>query len=383
MMLTLCFVLYNEEKHIWILEENLKLLKNSSGKVIFKVIDNASIDRTHQCLMDLQKHHSFELLRRGKNHLGEARAQAIDESQTPWVGFIDADCRLSETWIQNVFSILNETKQSVAAVGGPWLIEGEKKGLYEGLFKTFLGNFGMPQLKRPRSTSNVPESSSHTPSNLNGEIIAVDQWSFSSTFPNSSHFNPHPVAHLPTANVVYRRHSVLAVGNFSAQRAFVGEDLQMSYRLTQTGFELLMFEELRVKHFFPSTLSAWFRKIFLYGEARWSVGLEQAAFFSYIYLLPSIFNLFFILNFVFWREFLMIPAGLYVLVCFATVVQTTRWAQSLEITLWMISTHFAYALGMVYGAVRLSFVKLKLFHKRHRPTVQEGTANSLVAELKI
>ena len=93
LMLTIGTVLFNEEKRIHVIEQNVKeLIKHGIHCIL---VDNASTDSTLKCLKKLVKENSIELVSRTTNHMAKARNEVLQRASTEWVGFIDADCRIS------------------------------------------------------------------------------------------------------------------------------------------------------------------------------------------------------------------------------------------------------------------------------------------------
>jgi len=107
-MITIGIVLYNEEKHFELIEANLKLLAAYPTEFFPIVVNNASTDETGNRLVALRRQVSFLYVDRMQNNLGAARAEVVDQAQGEWVGFIDADCLISELWLERVLSLKNQ-----------------------------------------------------------------------------------------------------------------------------------------------------------------------------------------------------------------------------------------------------------------------------------
>ena len=230
MSLTICTVVYNEERNLSTIEYNIRLLKERAPWIQYLLIDNASTDQSSLALQSTAVKYGVRHLERTENHLPQARQQALQLSVTKWVGFIDADCRIDESWVSRVGQRILQGAGEVAAFGGPWQITGGKAALYEGLFSTFLGHFGNCYLRNE---------------------------------PTCQRF----VEHLPTANVIYCRDHALLVGGFTSSHPRVGEDLDLSCRLKRHGFKLVFDSKLKIKHELPVSLQDWCAKMLLYGTA--------------------------------------------------------------------------------------------------------------------
>jgi len=314
MILTIAFVVYNEEKRLNLIRANLQVLKHFRDQVKTVIVDNASTDATYLRLNALRSTFGFDLVSRRSNNLGAARAEAVTMASTPWVGFIDADCLIDDAWVRSALQRLSSLSNSVAAIGGSWQPAGDQKEVFSSLFKTFCGHFNMAQIK-----------------NENYE---------------------HGVRHIPTAAVIYRRSDVLSAGNFDPRREKVGEDLDLSYRLLAAGKELRLIPQLRVRHYLPDNLSDWTRKIFSYGIARINMAMDYNDVWSLTYLLPLMFFAFVMLNLIFFKLLLGLPILAYVAVCAIVSAISDRSPRMGTVMTYMMATHGAYAFGMAYGAIQ-------------------------------
>ncbi len=317
MILTIAMVVYNEEKNLSLIERNLALVADFHEPINVLIIDNASTDQTVQHLVRLQQKYRFELIEREQNHMGLARAQAINHALTPWVAFLDADCTLSVDWFERLQALLPNLSADVAAVGGPWKPAGSHASTYKKMFESFLGHFNMPQISLKAEGSLV--------------------------------------LHIPTACVVYRRSDIINIGNFNNSRARVGEDLDISYRLRQIQKTLLLVSDLQFEHVLPDSLGEWFKKIFFYGEARLHMALKYRDLMSQTYILPLLYFVFWCFNAVMFSFFKGIPVVLYLAVVMITTLQWSQIRQSFKVMGYMLATHIAYSLGMVFGGILFTY----------------------------
>ena len=334
MSLTVCIVVYNEEKHLSLIEENICLLRKDKRDIPILLIDNASADKTSSSLQRIAQQLSVDYILRDLNHLPQARQMAVELCNTDWLGFIDADCRIDEKWLQSVIQKVQVISNKVAALGGPWQMAGDGKFQYEALFSTFCGHFGLVYLQ---------SSFSH------------EKW----------------VHHLPTANIVYRCKDILRVGGFSSKNARVGEDLDLSQRLIEHGLQILFYPHMKIEHFLPPSLISWFSKMFIYGQARGEL-LWNYKNFSYVSCLP-------LLGFFFLVVLLMLSPPhflgfiiVYILICLSVALHSARNALVLRVFYLLLGTHSFYAVGIVYGFLKQmlqSVLEQRLFLSRR--TAQE------------
>lgn len=329
-MITIGIVLYNEEKHISLLEKNLALLANRSG--IFKVVlvDNASGDSTPEHLLRLQTQFGLHVIFRSENNMGSARQDVVRASTTEWIGFIDGDCEIDQQWLDRAQELSESLELEVAAFGGPWHPEGGSREWYKDLFASPLGHFSLPQL-----------------SFLNGRA---------------------PVAHIPTANVIYRKESLESIGGFREHFVRVGEDLDVSHRLAGRGQKLLMIADMPVGHYLPANTFDWAKKIFIYGRGRVHVAICQRSFNDRILILPVGFLVVMVSSLVlgaFWI------AGLYLASVLAVAVVSRPRSGILRLFVLLTVTHFSYALGMAFEWLRQGFRSV-LQLKQHVPLLSRS-----------
>jgi GT2 family glycosyltransferase len=312
-MLTIGIVIYNEENRLQRVEQNLVLLKKFQIPVI--LVDNASTDSGPALFEKWRSLFTVELITRRENNMGAARADVINKSITKWVGFIDGDCEISETWIKAALAHVQNNKTD-SAVGGPLLPAGKSAHFYECLFKSFLGNMNSAQVKY-----------------------------FSQS---------EEVLHLPTANVLYRREDILAVGNFDPSRVRVGEDLEMSYRLAAaTGKQkkLRMEPDLALKHELPESLGPWLKKVFYYGQARGEVGFKYGVLGTYPFMLPLLFLAFIFSNIVFYEQWQGVPLAFYLAVVLGHALFYGG-VLSARMAIYLMAMHFTYGIGMLWGLLQ-------------------------------
>lgn len=332
MSLTIGIVLYNEEKHLELLKKNLCYLqKYPQVKII--IVDNASTDSTLSELLSLQTHYNFQLLTRKTKCLGPARAEVVNYSHTDWVAFIDGDCEINSNWLNEFFLIKDNVCNRVAAIGGPLIPGGRLKSVYQAMFTNILGHFNSTQAKSFRG------------------VYRVD--------------------HIPTANVFYKRHVVLEVGNFNPDFTIVGEDLDLSYKLRKSHYELWIYPQLSIVHTLPDSIKNWFSKVFKYGWGRALVGSEHKDLLSYKYLMPFFFAPLFLIGILSKNQSLQLLWLVYLFCILALSIK----GKSLKLWYFLFLTHLAYSLGLLAGLMRVLSLKLGkmsvLLDKRQRSLVQK------------
>lgn len=314
MSLTICMVVYNEEKHLSLIEQNICFLRKAKRDIPILFIDNASTDQTSISLQKIAQQYSLDYILRDLNHLPQARQMALEHCRTDWLGFIDADCRLDEDWLNKLTQKIRDVSSDVVAIGGPWKMAGAWKNEYEALFSTFLGHFGLLYLQPAYSCEKM-------------------------------------VRHLPTANIAYRCESVLKVGGFNSKNARVGEDLDLSQRLMDNKLQILFYPDMKIEHFLPARYLSWFYKMSIYGQARGEV-LWNYKSFSYVSCIPFCGFLFLIGLFIAAPKYFVVLIALYLLMCFLVAVTKSRHSRVQRVFVLLVATHFFYSVGIVYGLLK-------------------------------
>lgn len=320
-LLTIAVVVHNEAKQI---DACLQSIFQQYFTTEFEIllIDNASRDGTVAHAANLAGQISskgkMRIIRRNRNNLGEARAQAIAEARGNHVVFIDADCRPSDNWMQSLLKtreILAETS-GVAGIGGPLIYRAQSTWFSRArafLPRVALAHLGAEQI---RNSTRLEERE-----------------------------------HLPTANVIYLKSAVLAAGNFSNRFAKVCEDVDLSLRLKGLGFKLLFNPHIEVVHDQSEGWLNWFLRIFRYGVGQ-SLARGRDFWNWPLRLIFAIFALPVAVAFVAYG-YLAIGLLTYVAVLFLSVVlsaaiQPRIWLPLLTL---VFETHVAYGLGIWAGLI--------------------------------
>lgn len=322
-MITIGIVLYNEEKHLELIRDNVLLLNQCADHFKIIILNNGSTDRTFEKLKHiLVGQEIFKWIDREDNNLGAARAMVVEAAATDWVGFIDGDCMISQSWVEAIVRLKKKYEtRSESGFGGPWVPDGLWQHHYRSFFNHPLVSQVFPHL------------------HLRSAEKAVD--------------------HIPTSNVVYRKADVLAVGSFSDQFKFVGEDLDLSLKLKLSRKALVLHKDLAIGHRLPESMLGWCAKIFKYGCGRVDVAVAHKVFIDPVLILPPLLlllagGLFFWIGFLF---FFMGGVSFLVL---------SWWSLSSQSSLVIVFglfflTPLSYALGMLFrwSEKALSFLKYK------------------------
>ncbi|MDP3645585.1 MAG: glycosyltransferase [bacterium] len=154
------------------------------------VVDNASTDRTAEIARGKGARVVFE----GRKGLTRARQKGLESVSSEYVAYIDADCRLTPEWFSTVEYHLAKHPNTVSLTGPVWYFDG-------------------PYTVR--------------------WAIWVLEWI---TIPLACWIAGYGVV---GGNFVARRDTLIAVGGFSPDIAFYGEDTDIARRLAKHGYVLL------------------------------------------------------------------------------------------------------------------------------------------------
>lgn len=264
--MTVAVVLRNEERSLPLLLESFSkhLLSLRDNPFGFLFIDNDSTDTSVLMIQSWLSQNSTadgRVLRRNENNMALARQQALDACQTPWLGFVDADCTLQGHWGKAVLHAIDSASRDVAAIGGHSFYKSSKgwKGQAAKLDSWF------PLGKNIRSTrKNV------TFNKLLDAVVEVE--------------------HCPTNNLLINVDRAKKAGGFDPYFSRVGEDLDFSVRLRRLG-KILYYPGFSVEHRLPEQSRRWFQKMFNYGFAQSKVLLHNRGGLPAIKFLPMVLTI--------------------------------------------------------------------------------------------
>lgn len=194
------------------------------------VVDDGSTDDTARIAHEIA--HAWDghmiVLRESNGGPASARNAGISASAAPLVAFIDADCVADPDWLSALVGALDEAEANAAGVGGP--------------------------------------------------IINVAPRDWVSRYLDACSFYRHRmrdgrVEYLLTQNVAFRRSALLQMGGFVAREGVWAEDSDLSFRLTQAGYSLLLSERGAVTHYgSPTSVRDLWKKLYLYGIGNAALG---------------------------------------------------------------------------------------------------------------
>ena len=146
-------------------------------------------------------------------------------------------------------------------------------------------------------------------------------------------------------NMGFSREVFEATGGFSGMR--YGEDIDMSIRILEYGFQTALFREAFVYHKRRTSLGAFFRQVYHSGEARIELQKRHPGSLKAVHALPALFTIgcaAILLPGLLGKPVWLAPLGLYALIIFVDALRRTR---SLRVALLAIATSYTQLLG--YG----------------------------------
>lgn len=331
---SIAIVTYKNDDQLRACLQSLFRLRREGIDLEILIVDNANLESTRKLTEKFAQFVSRDASMEVRyclteeNHLGKARALAINEARHRWVAFIDSDCEASEDWLRALIETRKRHKSDlVAAIGGPNVPPRERNSFYAAqdvMHSTFLGNLNSTQSRRLQ--------------------------------------DEQAVYHLPSCNVLYNKALVLKVGNFSDQFPRVGEDLDLSHRLGANGFKLIYSPQAVVYHSSQTTMKGWVKKIFGYGFIQWFIIRKHPKSLEWRLLLPPFFLLFWIIllgaafvapkiSLVFGFSYFLFLFALSLYLCLIRNCLPL----SFRIFILFIATHFSYAIGESIGIVASYF----------------------------
>ncbi|HEY7347991.1 MAG TPA: glycosyltransferase [Ktedonobacterales bacterium] len=185
------------------------------------VVDDGSSDGTADKAREVLSHWggAFQVIQKANGGPASARNAGIRASQADVIAFIDSDCVADSNWLTALTDVLNSS--DAAGVGGP-LVNSSPKG-------------------------------------------------WVSNYLNAADFYRHRVRagkvdYLLTANVAFRRIALLQVKGFAVLDGVWSEDADLSFRLVQSGYTLLLAKQGIVTHYgTPVSVRGLIKNLYRYG----------------------------------------------------------------------------------------------------------------------
>ena len=163
-------------------------------------------------------------------------------------------------------------------------------------------------------------------------------------------------------NMGYSRQVWEKVGGF---REMFSEDIDMSTRVRQAGFDILLIREACVYHKRRTSISKFARQTYVFGMSRITLKLLYPDSLKLVHTLPAVFVLgciTLIALALVWHWWAILPLALYVVMLWATALFSTK---SLKISLMAIVTSFVQLGSYGGGFIKAVVWKILLGHGRN------------------
>lgn len=175
----------------------------------------------------------FEVIVVEGGNRAQARNYGVTQSRAPLVAFIDSDCEAPRGWLAGLIAALPEDR-NVAGVGGVSMGRNPESNIEKSIdcvFSTYLGSLDSPSL------ISVPETKRRCVKSISGH------------------------------NCVYRKSALLEVGGYD-ERYEIAEDTDISARLREEGYMILLDRSLFVYHRRRDSMINFAKRFFWYGVGR-------------------------------------------------------------------------------------------------------------------
>ena len=162
-------------------------------------------------------------------------------------------------------------------------------------------------------------------------------------------------------NMGYSREVWEKVGGF---REMFSEDIDMSTRIRQAGFDIRLIREACVYHKRRTSLKKFARQTYVFGMSRITLKLLYPDSLKLVHTLPAVFVLgciALILLAIFWRWWAILPLVLYAVMLWVSALVKTK---SLKISLMAVVTSFVQLGSYGFGFIKAFVWKILLGHGR-------------------
>ena len=216
---------FNVEKYISKVLESIKKQRYPLGKMEIIIVDDNSTDKTLERIAPFRNLFShFKIIVKNRSQSKGAAVSTnigIKESKRELIALVDGDAVLASNWIQELIAQFEDPKVGMAAGA-------IKTANPENLWAAFAGR------------------------ELEDRYAAIKEVE---------------VDHVSTCNTIYRRELFNKVGMFD-ESLFYGYDADMSYRVREKGYKILLIKNTYCLHYWRETFKDYLNQLHHTGYAR-------------------------------------------------------------------------------------------------------------------
>lgn len=164
-----------------------------------------------------------------------------------------------------------------------------------------------------------------------------------------------------TFNMGFSRNVYETVGGF---REMFSEDIDMSTRIRQAGFQPQLFPDVKVYHKRRGNLAKFWRQVHIFGMSRITLELLYPGSMKIVHWMPALFtigSILLILLGIILSPLFLIPLGIYILALWISAMVSTR---SLKIATMAVGASMVQLFGYGTGFLRAYVWKILLRHGR-------------------
>lgn len=196
------------------------------------VIDDGSTDSSAEIARSFPE---VKLVQQKKSGLSAARNLGIQESQGEWVAFTDDDCKVSRKWLH--YAISRALEKNWDGIGGP--------------------NFAP-------DGDNLIASAVHLAPGAPTHVLLTDELA----------------EHIPGCNMIFRKQALQTVGGFNPIFTTAGDDVDICWRLQESGATIGFSAAAYVWHHRRSSVRAYLKQQAGYGKAEAALELAHPDLFD-------------------------------------------------------------------------------------------------------
>ncbi len=310
---------YNRPKEVRELLESMVQQTENNFEVV--IVEDGSDLKCEKICIEFQNKLDLKYFYKDNSGPGQSRNYGYEKAKGDYCIFLDSDCVLPQNYFKIVQNVLKE--DYVDAFGGPDQAHVDFSILQKSI------NYSM--------------TSFFTTGGIRGNSEKLDKF-----YPRSF-------------NMGYSRDVFAKTKGFSKIR--FGEDIDMSIRILQNGFETRLIKDAFVYHKRRTNLKQFFKQVFNSGIARINLYKRHPKSLKIVHLAPALFTvgtiLFLILS-IFYSTIFLLPLIIHMLILF---VDSSLKNKSLTIGLVSVVTSyvqlFGYGLGFITATLKRVVLKEK------------------------